>query len=66
MCGIAGILSLRPSAPPPEPAALSRMIAALRHRGPDEAGLYRDARCGLAHTRLSIIDLATGQQPLCN
>ena len=30
------------------------------------SGLYRDARCGLAHARLSIIDLASGQQPLCN
>src|SRR6185295_5216790 len=66
MCGIAGIFSLRRAAPPPEPAALARMIGAMRHRGPDEAGIYRDARCGLAHARLSIIDLATGQQPLCN
>jgi asparagine synthase (glutamine-hydrolysing) len=42
------------------------MAAALEHRGPDELGLYRDERAGLAHTRLSIIDLATGQQPLTN
>ena len=42
------------------------MAGALRHRGPDEFGLYRDGRAGLAHARLSIIDLATGQQPLCN
>ena len=42
------------------------MVGALRHRGPDEFGLYRDRRAGLAHARLSIIDLATGQQPLCN
>src|SRR3954469_17738271 len=66
MCGIAGILSLAPAAPAATVEELCRMIAALRHRGPDEAGLYRDGRCGLAHARLSIIDLATGQQPLCN
>ena len=42
------------------------MAGAMHHRGPDEFGIYRDARCGLAHARLSIIDLSTGQQPLSN
>jgi asparagine synthase (glutamine-hydrolysing) len=42
------------------------MAASLSHRGPDEFGVYRDANAGLAHARLSIIDLSTGQQPLCN
>jgi asparagine synthase (glutamine-hydrolysing) len=66
MCGIAGSLALRPGAPPPDRRALEAMLGALRHRGPDEFGLYRDRRAGLAHARLSIIDLATGQQPLSN
>jgi asparagine synthase (glutamine-hydrolysing) len=65
MCGIAGELLIG-SGPAPELATLQRMAAALRHRGPDEFGVYRDARCGLAHARLSIIDVKTGQQPLCN
>ncbi len=42
------------------------MAASMRHRGPDEFGVYRDSVAGLAHARLSIIDLSTGQQPLCN
>lgn len=66
MCGIAGILALAPGGPAPELPALSRMVSALGHRGPDECGVYRDARVGLAHTRLSIVDLQTGQQPLCD
>ncbi len=40
------------------------MASALNHRGPDELGIYRDERAGLAHARLSVIDLATGQQPM--
>ncbi|HJL16609.1 MAG TPA: asparagine synthase (glutamine-hydrolyzing) [Sandaracinaceae bacterium LLY-WYZ-13_1] len=64
MCGIAGIVALREGAPPPEREALIRMATAMHHRGPDELGIYRDARAGLAHARLSIIDLATGQQPM--
>lgn len=66
MCGIAGIVSLRDGLPAPELAELQRMAGALRHRGPDEFGAYRDRRAGLAHARLSIIDLAAGQQPLSN
>ncbi len=66
MCGIAGCVGLHAGAAPPAIEDLVAMAGALRHRGPDEFGLYRDARAGLAHTRLSIIDLATGQQPLSN
>lgn len=66
MCGIAGSLALRDGVPPPAREDLVAMVGALRHRGPDEFGLYRDRHVGLGHARLSIIDLATGQQPLCN
>jgi asparagine synthase (glutamine-hydrolysing) len=66
MCGIAGSVALRDDMPPPEVSDLVAMVGALRHRGPDEFGLYRDRRAGLGHARLSVIDLATGQQPLSN
>jgi asparagine synthase (glutamine-hydrolysing) len=64
MCGIAGIVGLTPGASVPARDTLVRMAGALRHRGPDELGVYRDNRAGLAHARLSIIDISTGQQPL--
>ena len=66
MCGIAGIVHLREGLQPAEFEQVARMAGALRHRGPDEFGVYRDRRAGLAHARLSIIDLKTGQQPLTN
>ena len=66
VCGIAGIVALESSGRSPTTRELRTMAGALHHRGPDEFGVYRDARAGLAHARLSIIDLATGQQPLCN
>jgi asparagine synthase (glutamine-hydrolysing) len=66
MCGIAGIVNLDGRLPVPERERLIEMIRVLRHRGPDEFGVYRDQSVGLGHARLSIIDLATGQQPLSN
>jgi asparagine synthase (glutamine-hydrolysing) len=65
MCGIAGILNLR-DAPAPGKTELSAMIQALHHRGPDGQGFFSDANCGLAHARLSIIDLSGGAQPIRN
>ena len=65
MCGIAGILS-GPHGRPPEPAELSAMIERLHHRGPDGRGFHREGPVGLAHARLSIIDLAGGAQPIHN
>ncbi len=66
MCGIAGIVGMHEGAATPGRESLLRMASALYHRGPDESGLYRDDRAGLAHTRLSIIDLASGQQPMAD
>lgn len=64
MCGIAGILVGR-SGVPIEEEQLWRMANALRHRGPDAAGVWRDSELGFAHTRLSIIDLsAAANQPM--
>ncbi len=65
MCGIAGIIDINTRATPDE-AVLRRMIVQLRHRGPDGYGFHRDGPVGLAHARLSIIDLAGGSQPIHN
>ena len=64
MCGIAGLW--HPDKRPPDAAALRRMTRALTHRGPDEEGYFEQPGIALGHRRLSIIDLSTGQQPLCN
>ncbi|MDH3639707.1 MAG: amidotransferase 1, exosortase A system-associated, partial [Gammaproteobacteria bacterium] len=65
MCGIAGIIDLRGQRDF-DPAIIRRMNAVLFHRGPDEEGTYIRPGIGLGHRRLSIIDLAGGQQPLFN
>ncbi|HUH54924.1 MAG TPA: asparagine synthase (glutamine-hydrolyzing) [Rhodanobacter sp.] len=65
MCGIAGF-SGAPAAPETARATLERMIHTLHHRGPDGYGFHVGDGVGLAHARLSIIDLATGQQPIHN
>jgi len=62
MCGIAGLMSQNGAAPPLAP--LHAMGAALRHRGPDGDGRYRSGDVGMVQTRLAIIDLVTGDQPL--
>jgi len=63
MCGIAGIFDLKGQRQPAR-ALLAAMNQAQFHRGPDEGGLYVSGGIGLAHRRLSIIDLASGQQPM--
>lgn len=65
MCGISGILNLKEKAPI-SPDKLKAMAFALNHRGPDEAGAYLDDFIGMAQSRLSIIDLAGGSQPIFN
>ncbi len=66
MCGIVGQLNLASSHPPVDPANLRQMLALIRHRGPDQFGIYHDRRAGLGNARLSIIDLSGGQQPISN
>jgi asparagine synthase (glutamine-hydrolysing) len=67
MCGLAGILALAPRRPVARDE-LERMAGQLVHRGPDAGAYYVDprGRFGLGFRRLSIIDLPTGGQPLCN
>ena len=65
MCGIAGMMDLE-GARAPQRSLLERMNETQRHRGPDAGGLHLEPGLGLAHRRLSIIDLSTGQQPLAN
>ena len=65
MCGIAGILD--PGAEKRVVAdTLHRMIGMVKHRGPDGFGFYQEEKIGLAHARLSIIDLEGGWQPIHN
>jgi len=64
MCGIAGFLSR--NSPDSQRVHLQGMCDRLAHRGPDGYGFFADGIAGLGHRRLSIIDLATGAQPLAN
>jgi asparagine synthase (glutamine-hydrolysing) len=63
MCGICGIASRTGS---PDPDRLDAMSASLAHRGPDSGGVHLDGPVALAARRLSIIDLAGGDQPIVN
>ena len=65
MCGITGLFDTRGQRSI-DRAALQRMNDSQLHRGPDEGSLYTEPGLGLGHRRLSIIDIATGQQPLFN
>ncbi|MBN8279086.1 MAG: amidotransferase 1, exosortase A system-associated [Gammaproteobacteria bacterium] len=65
MCGIAGIIDLGNRTPVNE-ALLRAMNDRLSHRGPDGSGVHLEPGIGLAHRRLSIVDLAAGHQPMYN
>ena len=65
MCGITGIFDTR-GGRAVDTGVLQRMNDAQHHRGPDEGSLHTEAGVGFGHRRLSIIDIATGQQPLFN
>src|SRR5256885_3801241 len=60
MCGIAGWVGVRGGGRD----ILDAMLRSLEHRGPDDTGRYLDGEAALGMTRLSIIDLVTGQQPM--
>lgn len=66
MCGIVGYLNLDNSAVEPREPYLDEMIKSIHHRGPDETGRIFVGPAALGMTRLSIIDLKTGQQPIFN
>ena len=58
MCGIAGGFGTK------EVDTINRMLDALPHRGPDDRGIHTHGRAVFGHTRLSIVDVAKGRQPI--
>lgn len=65
MCGICGRFVFDPGTHV-QPELIAGMLGTIRHRGPDDEGMYLGPQVGLGHRRLSIIDLEGGHQPLCN
>jgi len=66
MCGICGIVALHGPLADESRVTLARMNGAIVHRGPDDEGSLLDGQAALAMRRLSIVDLATGKQPIHN
>lgn len=64
MCGVAGIIDFKGR--PDSVTAMQSMLRAISYRGPDESGIYNSSCATFGNVRLSIIDLQTGQQPLCD
>src|SRR5581483_1090769 len=64
MCGIAGLI--RHDGAPVRRETIEGMCRRMIHRGPDDEGIHLDGPVGLGHRRLSIIDLASGHQPMSN
>jgi asparagine synthase (glutamine-hydrolysing) len=65
MCGITGKLNFDRQASV-DPNLLRQMTRSIEHRGPDGEGVHLSGPVGLGHRRLAIIDLSTGDQPMCN
>src|SRR5216110_792357 len=65
MCGICGVYNMQ-SGEPVSWELVEHMSELIAHRGPDDRGVYLDGNLGLGFTRLSIIDLSGGHQPMCN
>ena len=61
MCGFTGFTT---RSTPPDGGVLRAMGDVIRHRGPDDEGYYTDEHCGIAHRRLSFLDLSNGHQPM--
>lgn len=59
MCGIAGMVGL-----PYDENILHRMLGTMLHRGPDDTGIARQQGCAMLHSRLAIVDIAGGKQPM--
>jgi asparagine synthase (glutamine-hydrolysing) len=66
MCGINGIALASGSQRRLDRDLLERMRDVIRHRGPDESGIFIAGQIGLGHRRLSIVDVAAGHQPMSN
>lgn len=67
MCGIAGIVDFNGKYHADLQAIVNKMSAGLKHRGPDDEGIFIEDKLGIVHRRLSIIDLSpAGHQPMCN
>ncbi len=64
MCGICGRLNF--DGQPVEPDGIARMARTLRHRGPDDEGLHVDASAGIGISRLAVLDIPGGHQPIAN
>ncbi len=65
MCGISGVYEYRQPCPA-DAQVLAGMLNDIQHRGPDDVGMYVDGPVALGNRRLSIIDVAGGQQPMTN
>lgn len=66
MCGIAGFFNFQTGKDNQSTATLRRMLTRIKHRGPDQSGIYLSNSIGLGSVRLSIVDLSSGTMPISN